>query len=119
MELTTKNIIKILPFKDDFKRSLLERFDSLTDDQRLQIERFIWDFYDALFEIKLQENIQLALAKADDKQTKLDKEFYSRIEEQTEKELMESSVDISAKVDLDRAREQLEEIVKDKNPQTD
>lgn len=118
MELTTKNIIKILPFRDEFKKSLLERFDSLTDDQRLQIERVVWDFYDALYELKLQENIALALQKSGEEQVKLTKDFYRTIEEQTEQEMFKSTVSIATKVDLEQARDQLEEIIDEHKPQT-
>ena len=117
MVKTTTDVIKVLPFDDAFKMRLLSVFDKLTPDQKYVIVDVLWNAYDAFFQIKLEENINLALADAAEGKTELDPEFYKRIEEQTEKEFESENVQATEHVDLSKARESLEQIIK-QPPQT-
>lgn len=108
---TTQDIIKILPFNPEFKEELLRDYDELTDDQRYEIERVIWDLYDAVYEMRLQTNIELAMAKAKKDEEKLDEEFYARVHKQTEDELTKEFNTTETTVDLSEAREELEKIL--------
>ena len=65
MKLTTKDLVKILPFEDQEKTDLFQNFDSLDEGQKFEITRILWQAYDALYEIKLEENTQLAFFKAE------------------------------------------------------
>lgn len=107
MKLTTKDILKILPFEENFKKNLLDNFDSLDQDQKFNIERLIWDTYDALFELKLEENLQIALLAAKNNQEKLNDELYARVEELTEREMQGNEFKLSTEVDLEQARQKL------------
>lgn len=111
MELTTKSIIKMLPFDKEFKEGLMNSFDSLDSDQRFSIERVIWDLYDGLYELKLQENIRLEMEKSNDTDHPLDKDFYKRVKEKTEKEVLNEFVDNTISVDLSQARAQIDLIL--------
>lgn len=111
MDLSTKDIIKILPFEKTFKDSLLDRYDSLDEDQRFSIERLVWDLYDALYELRLETNLNIALENATSRKDKLDEELYKRVREQTEKEMLTSEVEEVKTVDLEHTREQLEELL--------
>jgi len=102
----------MLPFKEDFKEDLLKNYYTLTDDQRFGIERIVWDYYDALYEIRLQKNMQLAKERAEKNEEKLDHDFYARINTQTEQELQEEFSDTETTVDLSDARDELEKILK-------
>jgi len=116
MQLTTINIIKILPLEEVFKAQLLKQYASLNADQKFAIEQLVWNGYADFFELKLQENIRLALEQAKNKNGKLDKGFYDRVRAQTEQEIQEFSTATTAKIDLTSTREKLEELMK-KNPQ--
>ncbi len=119
MDFTTKTIIKILPFEKEFKEQLLLAFDSIDPDRRITVERALWDLYDAIYELKLQENIDLALQNALVNKEKLDPEFYKRIKEQTEMEILSSTATAATQVDLTQAREKLEQLLKEKQTDTD
>jgi hypothetical protein len=108
----TLDIIKLLPFEEKFKEDLLASFDKLTDDQRYSIENVIWEFYDALYEMRLKTNMEAAFERAKKKEEKLDHEFYLRIRKQTEQELMQEFSSTETAVDLSETREQLQEILK-------
>lgn len=108
---TTKDIIKILPFKDEFKDDLLEKYDKFDPDQKYSIERIIWDFYDALYESRLDTNMKLAFERAKKNEEKLDHEFYERVRKQTDKELLEEFESAETTVELSDAREALEKII--------
>lgn len=115
MQITTFDIIKYLPFEEGFKKQLLENFDSLSLDQQLDIADCVWDVYDALCQMKIDENIELGLERAKNGEEKLDHDFYKRIKAQTEKELELDFVQQVGNVDLSETREALEKILKQTN----
>lgn len=111
MQTTTKTIVKMLPFSQEVKTTILEHFDALTPDQKFIIEDIVWNTYYALYKLKLEENLQLALLRAKNGQEKLDGDFYNRVEEQTEKEMQQEQVEIVENVDLSAARTAMEKII--------
>jgi len=112
MDDTVKDLIKILPFDEAFKKDLLARYDRLIPDQRLRIDRIIWRIYDELFEARLAENIQLAFERAKKNEEKLDGTFYARIRKQTRQKMEKEYSEKEAKVDLSETREELAELLK-------
>ena len=115
MVLQTKDIIKILPFDEKFKKELLESFDKLDVDRKNNIERLLWATYDALYNLKLQENLRIAFDEAGRNQEKLDKNFYSRVKKLTDDEMSQVGVQDIQAMDLDITREKLAGIVADKS----
>lgn len=113
MKLKTKDLIKILPFEEKFKTELFSEYDNLNPDQKFEIVRLLWDTYDALYELKLEENMQTALLRVENGQESLDKEFYKRIEEQTEKEMESQTTQSIESSNLTAARAAMEMIVKE------
>ena len=87
MEITREKIIQILPLSPEIKTKLLEEWDSLTQDLKFELEQILWDGYYALYQMRLQENIQLVLKQAKNTHIALDKSFYDKVREQTEKEM--------------------------------
>lgn len=115
MALTTKDIIQLLPYTEDFKRDLLEKFDGMDPDQKFNIVEIVWDTYTALYNMKLEENMQLAIQKAADKQETIDKDFYARIKAQTDQEMQKAAGQAETTVDLSDAREELQKIIDQTN----
>ena len=113
---TIQDLIKILPFGEEFKKDLLSRYDHFTPDQRLKIERIIWKIYDDLFEARLAENIQLAFERAKKNEEKLDSAFYSRIRTQTKQEMQKEFSEKETSIDLSETREELQELLKQTRP---
>lgn len=113
IELTIPIILKILPFDAEVRAELLEKMETMDPDRRFYFERLLWEAYDALYELKLQENTQKAFLRAKQNREKLDKDFYARIEEQTEKEMMDETLESSEKADLEDVRKAMEVIVKE------
>lgn len=111
--MQTKDIIKLLPLDEKFKMELLNEFDFLDPDEKFEIEQVLWKAYRDLYEAKLKDNMQLALQKAGNNQEKLDKGFYKRIREQTDKELEEEERQTIEQTDLFAARTAMEKIVKE------
>ena len=114
--MTTQDIIQILPFEEEFKTKLLADFDTLTPDQKFTIEQYIWDTYNAIYKIRLEANVEEALAKVADKQETIDKDFYKRIEDRTKLEMDKQQATVETKVDLSSTREELQKIL-DQTPQ--
>jgi hypothetical protein len=111
MQLTTVHIINILPLDEEFKKKLSEKLPSLSDETRYEVVETLWDAYYALYEIKLQENTDKAFLRAANNQERLDKDFYKRVQEQTEKDMLEGTQETVTEVDLSETRQKLEEIV--------
>jgi hypothetical protein len=111
MKITTKEIIKILPFEEKFKTGLLEGFDSLNADQKYHIERVVWNFYEALYNLKLQENLETAMIDVKKGGIDVDEEFYGKIKKQTEEEMTKNFYKGTADADLSKIRSKLEEIL--------
>lgn len=114
--LTTEDLIKMLPFKEEFREELLDKYASFTDDQKYSIERIVWDYYDEIYEERLQKNMDLAMERAKHNEEKMDHDFYKRVNQQTEQELQEEFSKSETTVDLSEAREELEEIIKKPAP---
>ena len=100
-----------MPFDESFKRDLLAKYDTLAPDQRLGIERLLWDLYDAMYTLRLQEKIDLAMNPYAEKKVTLDEDFYERIEDEVEKEMTEQSLKTIEAVDLQSTRDQLQSIL--------
>ncbi len=112
MKMTTKDIIQVLPFGKEFQKELLEGFDTLTPDQKFNIEQIVWDAYGAIYRIRLDKNTREALMLAEDGKEALDKKFYDRVREKTDKEMQTKMVQAETTVDLSEAREALQDIIK-------
>lgn len=113
MNITTKDIIKILPLEESLRTGLIQSFDTLTPDQKYNIEKTLWDAYYAIYEITYQKNLRLAFERAKKNQEKLDADFNKRVIEQTENELQNETITVSQDVDLSAARKAMEVIIKE------
>ncbi len=114
-DITTKGIIKALPFDNEFKTNLLSTIDSLPSGQKLVIEQLLWQAYYVIYKLKIQENLQLALQKVKGNQENLDKDLYKRVVEQTEKEMDEEFLKGMEQTDLTAVREKIQSIIQ-QNP---
>lgn len=113
MKIKTKDLIKVLPFDEAFKADLLGGYDNFDPDQKFNIDRILWNTYYALYDLKLEENTNLALLRAKDGQETLDKEFYKRVKEQTDQEMQGQVVETKQTVDLTEARKAMETIIRE------
>lgn len=81
----------------------------MDEDTRFIVGKIIWKGYYILYELKLQENLQKALAEGD---VKPDGSLYERIEKQTEKEMESAQYETSDSHALSDVREKLEKLLK-------
>lgn len=112
---SAREIIKALPFDEAFKKLMLDKYDSLDADQKYNTDCILWDAYDALYELKLNENLVLAFQQIKEGKERIDKEFYKRVREQTELDMQSEKVKLSTDVDLSQVRNQLQEILNPSN----
>ncbi len=112
---TTQDIIKILPFKKEFKESLLDRYDKFDADRKYAIEKIIWDFYDAVYENRLDTNMKLAMERAKKNEENLDHEFYERVRKLTDQQLEKEFDQEETTIDLSDTREELEKLLNKQN----
>jgi hypothetical protein len=112
MLLTTLDVVKSLPFDQEFKNKLVEKFDKLNPDQKFVVESTVWDMYNAIYKLKLNRNIEIALKKAIKDHLPTDRIFYAKIKQETEKEMDLEFYKNVEQTDLSRVRSKLEEIMK-------
>lgn len=108
---TTQDLIKILPFKPEFKEDLLDNYDSLSKDQQYAITRLVWDLYDAIYESQLDANMKKAFERVKKSEEKLDNGFYERVRKLTDQEFEKENSEAATTVDLSSAREELQKII--------
>lgn len=113
MKMTTKTIIKILPIDKEVKDKFESEYDSFPQDKKYEADRMLWGYFDTLYALKLEENTQLLLLEAKEKKVKLDKNFYKKVREKTEKEIAELSIKSVDSASLEEARRAMEIIVKE------
>lgn len=111
---TTQDLIKILPFDKEFKKELLENYETLDPDRKFNIQVMLWGTYDGLFDLKLEENLSIAFEEAKNNQEKLDSELYKRVRDLTADEMDRLTEDDIKALDLDIARDKLQEILSEK-----
>lgn len=116
MKITTLDIIKFLPLEKKFQADLITKFDTLTPDQKFDIEQMVWNTYEVVYKLKLEENTKIAFLKAEERQEKLDESFYARIKDQTVKEIESDFFKDTAQSDILDIRAKLEKIMQ-KSPQ--
>lgn len=110
MNVKTKDLIKILPFEESFRKNLLAKFDALPYGKKYEVIDLLWKSFDSWYSLKLDENIQLALSEGTES---LDKDFYKRVKEKTDREIEEGAVKSVETADLEEARRAMEFIVKE------
>ena len=111
MNITTKDLIKILPFEKTYRERLFEKFDMLNPDQKSALSEILWKTYRELRKARIDENLQLAFLKAGKNQENLDQSFYKRALEKTDKELGEEATKTVTQFDLTSTRHELAEMV--------
>lgn len=114
MKITTQDIIKVLPFEEDFKKVLADFYGKADADRKFNLEQMLWDTYFTYFQIRLDENIELAMEKAKDGQEKLDGDFYKRVRMETQKQIENESIKKVTSSDLDSVRAKLQSFLQQK-----
>lgn len=112
MDITTKDIIKMMPFEEAFKTELLGKFDSLGADERYEVERLLWGLYDAIYTLKLQGKIEMAMSPDAAVKVALDQNFYKKIRDEVEQEMDSEATSTIDSADLQAAREKLQSMIK-------
>lgn len=113
MKLTTKDIIKILPFEESYRDDLLQNFDSLGPDAKFNVEQALWVALNTYEELMHKRNTMLALQRVRDGQEDIDKDFYIRIAQKTYKDIEEFERGSKESTDLAEARKAMELIVRE------
>lgn len=108
---TAKDVIKVLPFSEAFKNELLAKYDLMDEDQQVAVLRAVWDLYDALYDVTLDENIKAAFERAKNDEEKLDEDFYMRVRKQTDQEFQKTIRETEATSELSSTRDELQKIL--------
>lgn len=110
--ITTKDIIKALPLEDDVKNMLLENFDTFDYGKKFVLEEMIWEYYDTLYNMRLQANVQAALEELKGKEKK-DEKFMLKIRQKTDKEMEQELEKSLAQTDISSIRSSLQKIAEE------
>ena len=88
MKKTLKDLIHFFPFEDEFRKDFLGNYpDKLDADTKYEIENALWQMWDAYYQLKLQQNIQLEMDRRGKANEGVDANFYSEVQEMTDKEI--------------------------------
>lgn len=112
MVKTTLDVIKFLPFDENLKKDLIESYEGLDPEKKYNIGMMMWAAYNALFELKLERNLEIAFEEAMNNQEKLNAEFYDRVRDLTQNEMDQVTTEEIQALDLDITRQKLAEMIK-------
>lgn len=109
--ITTESIINFLPFPADQKLKILEKYQLAGPQEKSDMTELIWNGYSVYFNFKLQANFSKSLKLASKTHSPIDGNFYSKIVDQTEKEVETELIKAGESIDLDAARKAMQQIV--------
>lgn len=118
MKITTEGIIKVLPFEEEYRTQLLQSLTTLDLDKKANVEQVLWDTYFAFYKMKFDENMKLELVNMSQNNLPVNDEFYARVTQKTEQDMLNEFVDTSVSVDLTDARTKIDQILQAKTPAT-
>ena len=112
MSITTKGLIDILPFEDEFRAKLHQQWDSLTPDQRNNIAQMLWNTYADIYQARFDTNVDISLLEiADGKKIPLNRNFAKYVGDQTVKEMRQQVNSAVTAATLTQTREALQHIL--------
>lgn len=111
MQLTTQQVIKTIPFEENFKQELIEKLPTLPKETQLDVVTMIWNLYYSMYDMKFDENTDAALTNAANNQESLDPNFYKRVHDKTIHQMEENVTKTTTQVDLSTTRQKLQEIL--------
>lgn len=92
-------------------RILIEKFNTLNDDERFEVSNKIWDLYDLMYDGRLQVNLQKALNEVAANKKELSPDFYKKVKEETDKEIEKQFHEDTTSVDLNSVRDKISKII--------
>lgn len=116
-DMTSKDLITLLPFESEFQKDLLERYDHMDEDELYTVDQVLWSTYNGLFDIQLQTNLKTVLYDLKDSEDKIKQGIYEEVYKKTLEEFPQELSKIAKDLDLSTTREKLEKVIEasDKN----
>lgn len=111
--MKTLDAIKLLPMDDAVKVKVITMYPYMEAEQKLSISSLAWDYYDALFGILLEENMERQYAKTLKGEEHLGKEYYKKAIKQTDEDIKRLLNESGTQADLAAARRAMDQIVKE------
>ena len=59
--LTTKQLLQVLPMDDAVRNNIVGKYDSLSDDQKLEIKKICWTMFFQLYNDEVKKEFQKTL----------------------------------------------------------
>jgi len=109
--MTTIDVIKLLPMDDAIKTQILNTYAYMEPEQKLSIQSLAWDYYDLVFGIKLEGNMQEQMDQTIKGNGHLGKEFYAKAVKKTQEDMKKMLSESGSQSDLLAARQAMERIV--------
>jgi hypothetical protein len=106
-------IIKSLPIAEEIKTKIINQYDSFTVSQKTAIDQLAWTTYDALYEERLKENLQIQYDNVKAGLGIVGEDFYKKALKKTDQEMTEDFEESVSKHDLSEARKAMEVIVRE------
>ena len=107
-QFTTKQLLQILPMSEDIRKNILEKYDSLTEDQKLEINKICWLMFFELYNDKTQQEFQKTLSDFKNSKRPLKNTLYQDIGNDVYMELRKILLEKSEKETVDKVRDELQ-----------
>lgn len=110
MQITTANLIKILPFAPEFRQTLETKYEALPEEAKWDMDEILRDYYYTLYDIKAKDILAKLMEQVEDHKDTLDN-IYGRAKAQAEKELEQELHTGKEQTELGDVREKLQDIL--------
>ena len=111
--MTALDIIKALSTDEKLKLQLVNIYDYMKPEQRLSIDHLAWVTYDALYEERLRENLNIQYENVRKGLDHFGDDFYARALKKTDEEMTTELQESLSTADLSIARKAMEQIMKE------
>ena len=118
-QLTTQQILKILPMSEDIRTDILTKFDGFNEDQKLSLRKLCWTMFFQLYNDQVNYEFQKTLLEVKDKKRGLQKNMYQKIEDQVFNQLKQKLLIHADKSAVENVRSKLQQFFRAKKAPLD
>ena len=80
-------------------------------ERKFALEQYLWNTYYALYQLRLQENLQKGMLQAKENKESLDETFYKRIQAQTEKDMETETMETANDSEISAVRQKIQNLL--------
>jgi len=115
-KFNTKQLLHILPMDEEVRQNVLAKYDQLTPDQRLALEKLCWTMFFQLYNNQVQQEFNQVLLKAKEGKAEIKNNLYGEIGQEVLEKLKKIILERAEKTAVQKTREKIKAQVSPPTP---